>query len=160
MVREAIAGREDCPLGVMVGLAHDSHVEVRTAVAGNVSVARTVMEHLARDRSPEVVIALLGNPAVEMDIVEALAFHKRSDIRAAAGERLDSGVQPSRASADSSVPELRERVEAYDASRVYDFATGRPVELHFEPEAAVPVERAPAPTRTAPIRGFRIEQAG
>src|SRR5690606_29908243 len=113
-----------------------------------------------RDRSVDVVIALVRNPRVEMDIVEALAFHKRPEIRTAAGERLDSGVSFGSAAADSTVPELRERVEAFDASRVYDFATGRPVELHFEPEPAPQPERPPAPTRTAPIRGFRIEQAG
>lgn len=160
MVREAIARRPDCPLGVMVGLAHDSHAEVRTAVAGNPSIARTVMEHLARDKSTEVVVALVHNPAVEMDIVEALAFHKKPEVRTAAGQRLDSAVPVANTYADSTVPELRERVEAFDASRVYDFATGRPVELHFEPESAPEPERAPAPTRTAPVRGFRVEQAG
>ena len=160
MVREAIAARVDCPLGVMVGLAHDSHTEVRTAVAGNPSIARTVMEHLARDKHAEVVVALVHNPSVEMDIVEALAFHKKPEIRTAAGQRLDSGVTATAGYADSTVPELRERVEAFDASRVYDFATGRPVELHFEPEPTAPPERPAPPTRTAPIRGFRIEQAG
>jgi hypothetical protein len=164
LVREVIGAREDCPLGVMVGLAHDSHQEVRMAVAGNPSVARTVMEHLARDRSPEVVIALLGNPTLDMDIVESLAYHKRPDIRGAASARLDAGVDSVRVTADAAIPELRERVAAYDESRVYDFATGRPVELHFEPEAApaaAPEEPARvAPTRTAPIRGFRIDQVG
>jgi hypothetical protein len=66
--------------------------------------------------------------------------------------------------ADAAIPELRERVEAYDDSRVYDFATGKPVELHYEPERApdaAPAEPARvAPTRTAPIRGFRIDQVG
>jgi hypothetical protein len=162
LVREVIGAREDCPLGVMVGLAHDSHQEVRTAVARNISIARTVMEHLSRDRAPEVIIALIGNPALEMDIVESLAYHKRSDIRSAASARLDAGVAPVHHSADDAIPELRERVEAYDESRVYDFATGKPVELHFEPERpATPAEpERVAPTRTAPIRGFRIDQVG
>lgn len=158
-VREVVAGREDCPLGVMVGLAHDGHVEVRTAVAGNRAIARTVMEHLARDRAPEVIVALLGNSALEMDIVESLAFHKRSEVRAAASARLDSGVQPVRHIPSDTVPELREQVEAYDSSRVFDFATGRPVELHLEPDP-VPAPERQAPTRTAPVRGFRVDQAG
>lgn len=164
LVREVIGAREDCPLGVMVGLAHDSHQEVRTAVAGNRSIARTVMEHLARDRAPEVVIALIANPAVEMDIVEALAYHKRADIRGAASARLDAGVDVLPDAADAAIPELRERVAAYDESRVYDFATGKPVELHYEaetPPTLAPVEpERVVPTRTAPIRGFRIDQVG
>jgi len=159
LVREVIAGREDCPLGVMVGLAHDSHTEVRTAVAGNPVIARTVMEHLARDRHIEVVVALLHNPATEMDIVESLAFHKKSEVRAAASARLDSGETAPPRVPNNVVPELREQVAAFDENRVYDFATGRPVELHLEPEPQPTVERQ-APTRTAPVRGFRIDQAG
>jgi hypothetical protein len=164
LVREVIGSREDCPLGVMVGLAHDSHQEVRAAVAKNRAIARTVMEHLARDRAPEVVIALIGNPAVDMDIVESLAYHKRADIRGAASARLDAGVEAVPDAADAAIPELRERVEAYDESRVYDFATGKPVELHFEadrtPAPAPPQPERVAPTRTAPIRGFRIDNVG
>ena len=159
LVREVVAGRDDCPLGVMVGLAHDSHAEVRTAIAGNSAIARTVMEHLARDRHLEVIVALLHNPATDMDIVEALAFHKKSEVRAAASARLDAGLAPVPRAPDNSVPELREQVAAFDENRVYDFATGRPVELHLEPEVHPAAERQ-APTRTAPVRGFRVDQAG
>ena len=159
LVREVIAGRDDCPLGVMVGLAHDSHTEVRTAVAGNQVIARTVMEHLARDRHLDVIVALLRNPATDMDIVESLAFHKKSEVRAAASARLDSGETVATRAPDNVVPELREQVAAFDENRVYDFATGRPVELHLEPEPQPVVERQ-APTRTAPVRGFRVDQAG
>lgn len=163
LVREIIGEREDCPLGVMVSLAHDSHTEVRVAVAKNRAIARTVMEHLSRDKHPEVVIALLGNPSVDMDIVESLAYHKRHDIRVAAAQRLDAEVDAPAAMPDAAIPELRERVEAYDGSRVYDFTTGKPVELHATPAPAAPSPEAPEqpiPTRTAPIRGFRVDQAG
>lgn len=171
-VREIIGGRDDCPLGVMVSLAHDSHTEVREAVASNPSIARTVMEHLSRDKHSEVVIKLINNPAVAMDIVEHLAYHKRHEIRMAAAARLDAQVEAVRVNPDHGIPELQERVEVYDSSTVYDFATGKPVLLHASPPAPAPAPvpapalepdpepEAAAPTRTAPIRGFRIDQAG
>lgn len=172
MVRQAIASRTDCPLGVMVVLAHDGHTEVRVTLAANPTISRAVMEHLAQDKHAEVPISLTTNPNVEMDIVEKLAFHKRTEVRTAASARLDAGVKSAHED-DAATPELRERVEPADENRVYDFATGRPISLHAQaappapPAESVPSlapnpdpAPAPVPTRTAPVRGFRVDQAG
>ena len=126
LVREVIARRHDLPIGVTVTLAHDASEDVRTAIAGNPVVAQAVLEHLATDRSVSVLIALVGNASLGADLLETLLFHKRPEVRRAAADRLDS--------CGPHLVAVRE-----DAS-----------------VSLAPSEVLPRPTRTAPIRGFRI----
>ena len=163
LVRAAIAARTDCPLGLMVTLAHDYSAEVRAAIARNGTAQRTVMAYLSADRSVEVLTALLENPALPSEILEELAFHKKSQVRAVAAARLDRGLaEPEAAAEDTHTPELAEHVvpvqqrltadgtpiPGFDPNNVVDIATRAPVQ-------AVP---APAPTRTAPVRGFKPKE--
>src|SRR6478735_8773523 len=80
LVRASIAARADCPLGLMVTLAHDFSADVRAAVARNSHAQRTVMAYLSADRSVDVLRALLENPSLPGEIVEELAFHKKSAV--------------------------------------------------------------------------------
>lgn len=172
LVRAAVAGRDDCPLGLMVTLAHDYSAEVRAAVAANPIAQRTVMAYLSADRNVGVVKALLGNPALTAEILEELAFHKKGEIRAAAAARLDLGLPTSEQAhaEDDHTPELAEHVApapgipvlapepmtadgtvaiAFEPVNVVDIATGAPITApHSTPEHQ-------APTRTAPVRGFK-----
>jgi len=188
LVRAAVAARPDCPLGLMVTLAHDYSAEVRCAVARNSSAQRTVMVYLSSDRSVDVLKALLQNPALPPDVVEELAFHKKSDVRSAAAARLDAGEPISVAAEEEDVhnPELAEHVVpiwqavtadgALPPANVVDITTGAPVDTPSVPPTTYPVvpevasaapavaqifsphstPEAPAPTRTAPIRGFKF----
>jgi hypothetical protein len=204
IVRAAIAARADCPLGLMVTLAHDYSADVRAAVARNSHAQRTVMAYLATDRSVDVLTALLQNPSLPGEIVEELAFHKKSAVRGAAAARLDAndGVVLE-AGEDVHTPELAEHVLPVDlrgtitadgtsaplatvhpisgaaAGHTWDWAPDRadghsqypvvpapaptpaPVTDEAAPQA-VPQIFAPhstpghaAPTRTAPVRGFK-----
>jgi len=90
LVREAVALREDCPLGVLITLAHDRAVDVRVAVAANKRIGRAVAEHLIADRETSVLRALIHNARVPEDLIERLAFHKRDTVRLAAAKRIDS----------------------------------------------------------------------
>ena len=89
-VREAVALREDCPLGVLITLAHDRALDVRVAVAANKRIGRAVAEHLITDRENSVLRALIHNERVPEDLIERLAFHKRDAIRLAAAKRIDA----------------------------------------------------------------------
>jgi hypothetical protein len=151
MVREIIAAREDLPLGLMVTLAHDGSEDVRAAIAGNPSATSVILEHLAADRSTAVLVALIENPCLNSELLEAMLFHKRPDVRRAAADRLDSrGLELVPALEDASIPELR------------DVAVGSSfVGATFAPHplpalVAAPQPAATRPTRTAPVRGFRI----
>ena len=199
LVRTVIAGREDCPLGLMVTLAHDYSAEVRMAVAGNPSAPRTVMAYLSADRNTDVVKALVTNRSLSAEVLEELAFHKKSDVRAAAALRLDMGEPaiPAALAEDNHTPELAEHVMPVPVSaaepmtadgavagfapvNVVDISTRAPITASFgtpapygtpAPTVAAasgPVEPvipqifaphstpdAPAPTRTAPVRGFK-----
>lgn len=187
LVRAAIASRPDCPLGLMVTLAHDYSAEVRACVAANPGVQRTVMAYLSADRSVEVVKALISNPSLPSEVIEELAFHRKGEVRAAAAARLD-GTQPivtSRPKEDFHTPELADRVipvqqrmtadgalvPQFAPVNVVDIATGAPIpaysaqldaasgggEAQVIPQIFAPrsTADAPAPTRTAPVRGFK-----
>lgn len=161
VVREIIAARTDCPLGIMVTLTHDRSTDVRAAVAGNPSVSRTVMEHLAEDKQVAVLEALVRNPALPGDMLDQLAFHRRSEVRDLVAERLDSGIPTASSAQDAATPELRDRVFDEQArareADVLDIATGRHVtEQRRQPDEGAP--RAPR-TRTAPVRGFKPPEA-
>lgn len=115
-VREVVASRQDCPLGLMVSLAHDYHVDVRCAIAGNPSAQRSVLAYLAADRHVEVVLAVVSNPSLPPDVLDELAFHRRAVIKRAAAERLNAGTDRSRqeqerrtAFEDARVPEVAEK---------------------------------------------------
>jgi len=89
LVREAISYRADCPLGMLVALAHDSHVEVRCGVATNTASTRTLLELLSRDRHEQVVLAVIANPHTPGEVVEALALNKKPAVARAAAARVD-----------------------------------------------------------------------
>ncbi|WP_152649753.1 hypothetical protein [Demequina oxidasica] len=109
LVREAVAGRADCPLGMLVTLAHDHAAPVRVAVAANPIASRTVMAYLSADRSPDVLISLLTNPNLSPDLLEDLSLHRRSSVRSAAASRLNSPDHASAVVEDVHTPELRDR---------------------------------------------------
>lgn len=149
LVREVVAAREDLPFGLMVTLAHDRSVEVRRAVASNPTAVAAVLDHLAGDRDPSVVTAVVTNPSLPAPVLERLVFHKNAAVRRSAAHRLDTGglesVPPME---DSATPELR---DVAVGARFH----GGPVELAPAIGDATPAAR---PTRTAPIRGFRIPE--
>lgn len=87
--REAIAARHDCPLGVLISLAHDARADVRVAAAANECAAPAVLDHLARDRDAAVLKAVARNPATPLAIVEKLSFSRREDVRRVAAKELD-----------------------------------------------------------------------
>ena len=196
LVRATVAGRDDCPLGLMVTLAHDFHIDVRCAVARNPIAQRTVMAYLAADRHVEVLKALIENPSLPEEILEELAFHKKKEVRAAAAERLDSEVPGvvDEETEDEHTPELAEHVtpvldrvlhgqmtadgtvipQLEPTANVVDIATREPVAQATAGPSATAQEAwahatptvpqifsphsapdAPAPTRTAPVRGFK-----
>lgn len=212
LVRAAVAARSDCPLGLMVTLAHDYSAEVRAEVARNSHAQRTVMTYLSMDRSVDVLKALLENPSLPGELVEELAFHKKAPVRAAAAARLDAGqIVVLRAAEDAHTPELAEHVApvaqmpmtadgavaqaplapvvdiATGAARTWDWAPDR-ADGHAQYPVAPPAAAAtsptvpapgaphagepaipqifaphstpdhPAPTRTAPVRGFKPKE--
>ncbi|WP_062076911.1 hypothetical protein [Demequina globuliformis] len=187
VVREAIAARDDLPLGVMVTMAHDRATDVRAALAGNPRVSATILEHLAGDRHVPVLEALLANPVTPLALVERLAFHRKDQVRLAAAARLNDTTAPHAAAPrttavhlhgpipDEHVPaavpadELSAGAAGGDAGAseredwtpeqllaagaehtVVRFPDGRAV------QPAADAAPQPRPTRTAPIRGFRI----
>jgi hypothetical protein len=177
IVRATVASRLDCPLGLMVTLAHDFSADVRACVARNASAQRTVMAYLSADRSVDVVRALLENPNLAQEILEELAFHKKGEIRDAAIARLDAvKAGTSSVAEDHHTPELAEHVApipqrmatdgpaptsfspvtAAQPEPAFPVAAPTPVETHipqiFSPHSTADV---PAPTRTAPVRGFK-----
>lgn len=151
LVRTNVAARADCPLGLMVTLAHDYHADVRSAVARNPTAQRTVMAYLAADRTPSVVLALLENPSLPADILEELAFHKKAAVRAAAAHRLDAGLAPVVEAEDAHTPELAEHVRPMSAGGEPAPEAGtQPApgpETGIEPEAAA----APQPTNVVDL---------
>ncbi|MCB2412952.1 hypothetical protein LGT39_08845 [Demequina sp. TTPB684] len=116
-VRAVVASRLDCPLGLMVSLAHDYHPDVRGAIASNPSAQRSVLAYLAADRNVEVVKAVIDNPSLPSDILDELSMHKKSGIRDAATQRLNGTTAAARRAAskagtgeDAHVPEVAEHV--------------------------------------------------
>lgn len=93
LVRGVVASRADCPLGLMVTLAHDFDTEVRMAVAGNSSALESVLRYLAADKSVDVVLAVTENPRTPRETIEELAVHKNSRVREAAVLRLEAPAQ-------------------------------------------------------------------
>jgi hypothetical protein len=139
-VRIIVAARQDCPLGLMVTLAHDYHVDVRCAIASNPSAQRSVLAYLAADRHIEVVKAVLSNPSLPTDILDELAFHKKAAVREAATRRLDSDNAQARAEQqrdsvfeDSRVPEVAEKGDVAPDRAIMSGAPRAKEEFTFAP---------------------------
>ncbi|WP_159449597.1 hypothetical protein [Demequina sp. NBRC 110057] len=145
LVRAAVAARPDLPLGLLVTLAHDRATEVRAAIGANPTATPPIMEHLLGDKQVTVLEALLSNPSLSPALVERLAFHRRAEVRHAAAARLNEAPEaPAPPPVTlAAVPEIQDHV-------VIGFPAPEP-----EPAAELPAR----PTRTAPIRGFRIPGA-
>lgn len=149
-VRTVVASRQDCPLGLMVALAHDYHVDVRCAIASNPSAQRSVLAYLAADRHVEVVLAVVSNPALPPDILDELAFHRKSVVKQAAAERLNTGTAHSREEQlrravveDARVPEVAEHAVPPLASEPR--FEGNPRVKHIFAPTDVSDPRAPVP---------------
>lgn len=56
-VRAAIAGRTDCPMGALISLGHDQHMDVLQALLRNVKTPSSVIRKLADHRNPQVAEA-------------------------------------------------------------------------------------------------------
>jgi hypothetical protein len=189
-VRAIVAARLDCPLGLMVTLAHDHHPDVRCAIASNPSAQRSVLAYLASDRHVEVVRAVVDNPSLPSDILDALSFHKKAPVREAAAQRLNTLTAQGRRESneqrvleDARVPEMAEHVSpgflagivvsdqevavpmdsapvatadhhTVDAEESGDVANSRAGAVV---EGVGQDETAPRWTRTAPVRGFRVQ---
>lgn len=147
LVRAAVAARPDCPLGLMVTLAHDISVEVRVAVALNDHAQRSVMQYLASDKAVPVVIALVSNPALPRDVLEELAFHRQSRVRLSAAQRMDADDRAARA-------QLEVDPGAALAQAAANFVN-QEVERMSAPEPVVPAHPPQPHMRLAPVRGFR-----
>ncbi len=90
-VREAIAARPDCPLGMQATLAHDRKASVRVALASGAGLAGAIAGVLVADRDLAVLKALARNAATPRGVLERLAGHRREEVsrlarRALAGE--------------------------------------------------------------------------
>lgn len=147
-VREIIAARSDCPLGIMITLTHDRSPDVRAAVAANVNASRTVMEHLSRDKHLPVLQALINNTSIPQDILEQLAFHRSSEVRTMVARRLDAGAYAPATMPVALPMELQDKVPG---ATVVPFPSGT-VSLAQDVATA-------RPTRTAPVRGFSAPEA-
>ncbi|MDN4482792.1 hypothetical protein [Demequina lignilytica] len=103
-IREAIAARHDCPLGVQANLLHDRRASVRIALASNKELFAAVAEELARDRDVAVLKALARSEGAPRRVLETLAGHRRDEVARLARRALDGTVVTAR----SLVPELEE----------------------------------------------------
>ncbi|WP_296666528.1 hypothetical protein [Demequina sp.] len=53
-VRASVASREDCPMGALVSLGHDSSLEVLSALLANPHTPSSVVRRLADHRDPRI----------------------------------------------------------------------------------------------------------
>jgi hypothetical protein len=160
LVREIVAGRPDCPLGILITLTHDRVPDVRAAVAGNPIASSSILEHLADDKSVEVILALVDNPALSPELLERLAFHRRPEVRAQAAVKLNDSLAVAPVE-DSHTPELRDMgVQGPQPSwgPLGEASQEGQQDSVDAREGPGPDASTPAPprTRTAPVRGFKI----
>ena len=154
VVREVIAGRLDCPVGLMIVLAHDRVADVRCAVAANPAALRAVLEHLAEDRVASVLVALARNPSLGGHVLERLAVHKTMAVSVAAARALESARGASGpVIEDSATPELRDSgfTSVNPGGPRVNGGQDRIPQLEPKPP------REPL-TRTAPVRGFKTKE--
>lgn len=127
-VREVIARRDDCPMGLLAALSHDRSAHVRAGVAGNRRLTRAVAEHLAQDRDVRVLKSLARNQQTPLWLLERMALHRKEDVRRVASRRLDE-----RLGSGSAVLSRTEALEAHAGPR----RSGElPAELRDRVEAA------------------------
>ncbi|WP_156164977.1 hypothetical protein [Demequina silvatica] len=91
-VREAIAARPDCPLGMQATLAHDRRASVRVALASGAGLAGAIAGVLALDRDLSVLKALARNSATPRTVLERLAAHRREEVARLARRSLSGEV--------------------------------------------------------------------
>ncbi len=115
-IRETIALRPDCPIGVLATLAFDADRSVRRAVAASPRIIAAIATELLQDRDREVLHSLARNPRTDAATLEILASHRRGDIRRIAARTLldlegrQEGSAAQDHDLDSAVPhELRDR---------------------------------------------------
>ena len=97
LVREAVARRTDCPLGVIFTLAQDDKPSVRAILAANPAIPGGIVGHLLADQEREVLLGLVSNPALDRAAAERLAFHHDPVVHEAAATRLSaSGYETDR----------------------------------------------------------------
>lgn len=159
-VREAIAKRDDLPLGVQASLADDDWHEVRATVAANPHIAGSILEALADDRHHVVLIALLSNPSLRAEAMRKLEGHKRADVRSAAQARVErhaaeaGNAAPHAAHEDGATPELRERAMVLSDAELFE-RDAPPAFLLAASMARRAGEEPAAAPRTAPLVGRR-----
>lgn len=141
LVREALAGHPECPMGVLASLAHDHRAAVRVAAAANPRANRAILEHLARDRDVRVVKAVAHHTGTPVEVLKQLTGHRKSEVRRIAGRALDERKRD---------PSLQ------PAGSMADAPPGLPAELHesraqekVSGDVSVPRRRV-APTVYAP----------
>ncbi len=149
-IRETIALRPDCPMGVLATLAFDSDRTVRRAVAASPRMASAIADALATDRDQEVLKALARNPLTDEETLRRLEGHRRSEVRRIARQALavrqstprEATVQTARV--EVSVPlELRDRWSP--ASAESSPSRERTASRFYAPRPEVP-SRAPRPS--------------
>lgn len=158
-VREALARREDCPMGVLASLAHDSRPAVRVAVASNRRANRAVLENLARDRDPAVIKAVARNSSTPLDTLRDLSAHRRQEVRRVADRSLSERTQtPSvEASALGAVPaELREGRAAAGEATATAGPTRRNAPAVYAPRPVARPRPAPGPSAAIGDPGLRL----
>lgn len=114
-VREAIAARHDCPLGVQATLLHDRRASVRIALASNPELFGAVADELSRDREVAVLKALARSAGAPRRVLEVLAGHRREEVARLAQRALDGTVVTAR----TLTPELEEGARAAAADHAY-----------------------------------------
>lgn len=171
-VREVIALRGDCPMGVLATLAYDRRPQVRRAVAASGRVPEAIATHLSSDRDPTVLRALARNAVVSDELLRGLTRHRRDDVSATADRMLAARAEEraNRASgrdlragaSDASLPsELRDRHESVDG------VGAQPATLRTGPRMLAPRPSVPssatgperAPGRAAPLSDVLPAQA-
>ncbi|WP_156160612.1 hypothetical protein [Demequina soli] len=91
-VREAIASRADCPLGMQATLAHDRRASVRVALAAGGGLAAAIARVLADDKDVAVLKALARNAATPRPVLETLAAHRREEVARLARRAIDGAL--------------------------------------------------------------------
>lgn len=133
-IREAIAARHDCPLGVQANLLHDRRTSVRIALASNKELFGAVAEELARDRDVAVLKALARSEGAPRRVLEGLAVHRRDEVARLARRALDGTVVTAR----SLVPELEEERDRLPAAVTDDQSpVGERTSRTYAPRPAV-----------------------
>lgn len=93
-VREAIASRADCPLGMQATLCHDRKASVRIALAAGPGLAGSIARILATGREAAVLKALARNDVTPRDVLTQLSRHRREEVAHLATRALTGAPAP------------------------------------------------------------------